>query len=168
MLRLLKATVIGAVLSSGVIQALAQAPATFFQTLNRPHNQATCDTMDCWLKATQTCTPTKFVADLSIGIAATNSVVELWGQTGAGGCIYYQLVQSLDAFGQNVPDGAGMEILCVYPRPSDITLEWEIFLGLRKGTFGGTGGFVDPQTQISINSKTVNDREVAKCAIKMP
>lgn len=106
--------------------------------------------------------------DVSIGIAAADSIFELWGPTATGACISYQLIQSLAAFGQGVPDGAGMEIICLYPQPRDLTFEWEVFFGQRAGTFGGTGGIVDPQTGISVSSKTINDREVAQCAIRMP
>ncbi|MDS3860898.1 hypothetical protein RIF25_08730 [Thermosynechococcaceae cyanobacterium BACA0444] len=41
-------------------------------------------------------------------------------------------------------------------------------LGKRDGSFGGTGGLVDAKTRISISSKTLNDRQVAQCAIKSP
>ena len=166
--RLLNTLVIMVLVNSAVPRVLAQAPPTFFQTLSRPTNQITCETMDCWLEATRSCTPSKFLTDLSIGIAETNSVYELWGQTGAGGCIYYQFVKSLEAFGQNVPDSTGMEILCIYPQAHDLTHEWEVFLGKRDGSFGGTGGLVDAKTRISISSKTLNDRQVAQCAIKSP
>lgn len=168
MRRLFTTTGITIALAFGIPPASAQAPTTFFQVLSRPNNQANCETMDCWLEATRACTPTTFSTDISMGIAATNSVFELWGTTATGGCVYYQFVQSLEAFGQNVPDGSGMEIICLYNQGTDLTLEWEVFLGKRDGTFGGTGGLVDPKTGISVNSKTVNDREVAQCAIKMP
>lgn len=167
MLHLLNAPVLAMALASGIPQTLAQAPTTFFEVFSRPNNQANCETMECWLEATRACTPSKFSTDVSIGIAATNSVFELWGAT-SGGCVYYQFVQTLEAFGQNVPDGSGMEIICLYPQARDLTFEWEVFLGKRDGTFGGTGGIVDPKTGISVNSKSVNDREVAQCAIKMP
>lgn len=146
--------------------AIAQEPS-FFDQYTAPATLPTCTDLECWLAATATCSPTRYAGEFSIGLATGDVVQEIWGIVD-GDCITFSRVESLNALGQAVPEATGLLTLCVYERPADLGLEWEIFYGQAEGTFGGTGGMVDPATGVARTTKLVNDRQVAICDIYDP
>jgi len=114
------------------------------------------------MAAAASCSPVRYTGEFSIGIATSLSTQEIWGIQN-GDCITYSEVVSLNAFGQDVPDADGMLTLCVYDRPEDLQLEWDVFYGRAEGTFGGTAGMFDPNTGIARTSKDIDGRQIAVC-----
>lgn len=146
----------------------AQAQVNYFEQYQRPISFRTCTTQDCWLESAKLCEPVIYNATLSIDIATATAQHELWGATAAGKCIYFQEVESLQAFGEEAPAGRGLQFICVYESGDDLVLEWEVFFGKRSGTLGATANMQDPVTKISPSSKTINDRHIASCQSIMP
>lgn len=157
---------------AGTIALMSSSPAqsqvNYFERYRRPISFRDCTTQECWLDAAKYCEPVIYNATLSIEIATATAQHELWGPTATDQCIYFQEVQSLQAFGQDAPVGRGLQFICVYESGDDLVLEWEVFFGKRSGTLGATAGMADPATNISPSTKSIDDRHIASCQSIMP
>ncbi|MEP1074909.1 hypothetical protein NDI52_05845 [Leptolyngbya sp. PL-A3] len=142
-------------------------PPSFFDSQTRPDSLEACNDESCWAAALADCSPAEYRTAINIDIASADTSMEVWGLRG-GSCVTYNRTEQLFAFNQQIPEGTGMETICVYKNAADVAMEWEVIMGRREGIFGGEGGMIDPQTGIGRNFKVIDGREIAVCDVYMP